>query len=168
MERDHHRGTDESPHSVATPSARRIAWLYRELRRIPASREIRPYLWGKGKNALDVGQGDVLNFVGEAGPSRLGDLARALRVDPSTITRAVERLERSGLARRVGSPDDGRGVNVVLTPQGKSLYRRLAYTSGIVFEQIINEFTPEEMDTLGDLLERMVKSIDRFIEEQSR
>ena len=49
----------------------------------------------------------------------MSDLAAALRVDPSTVTRTLQRMEAAGLAARVPDTDDGRVVTVRLTDEGR-------------------------------------------------
>jgi MarR family transcriptional regulator, organic hydroperoxide resistance regulator len=75
--------------------------------------------------------------VGVTGPQRLvlrlvahyehpspGELARALRVHPSSLTGVLRRLERAGLIRRAPDPADGRRAIVSLTTKGQRLNDR--------------------------------------------
>lgn len=48
------------------------------------------------------------------------DLYRSLLVSSGVMTNRVARLERAGLVKRVPDPNDGRGVLVALTPEGKA------------------------------------------------
>ncbi|MCD0505293.1 MarR family winged helix-turn-helix transcriptional regulator [Bordetella petrii] len=50
---------------------------------------------------------------------RMQDLAAHLGLNQSSVSRMVERLERSGLTVRDLCPDDKRGVYTVLTEQGR-------------------------------------------------
>ncbi|MEV5177808.1 MarR family transcriptional regulator [Streptomyces flaveolus] len=49
---------------------------------------------------------------------RMGDLAAAVEMSVSGMTRLVDRLERRGLVRRVRSAEDARGWNASLTDAG--------------------------------------------------
>jgi DNA-binding MarR family transcriptional regulator len=51
---------------------------------------------------------------------RMQELASHLRLNQSTVTRMVERLERGGLTVRDLCPDDKRGVYTVLTEKGRT------------------------------------------------
>lgn len=51
---------------------------------------------------------------------RMQELASHLRLNQSSISRMVERLERGGLTVRDLCPDDKRGVYTVLTDKGRS------------------------------------------------
>ncbi len=54
----------------------------------------------------------------------LGQLSKALLVHPSTITMAIDQLEKTGLVRRVPHPSDRRTVLAQLTPQGRQAAER--------------------------------------------
>jgi len=49
---------------------------------------------------------------------RMSELANAVMISVSGLTRVVERLTRQGLAERVKAGTDGRGQLAVLTPDG--------------------------------------------------
>jgi DNA-binding MarR family transcriptional regulator len=51
---------------------------------------------------------------------RMQELASHLRLNQSSVSRMVERLERNGLTIRDLCPDDKRGVYTVLTDKGRS------------------------------------------------
>jgi DNA-binding MarR family transcriptional regulator len=63
---------------------------------------------------------DVLLQLAEAPDRRLrmADLAEAVLLSRSGLTRLVDRLEKAGLVRREPSPDDLRGTYTVLTAAG--------------------------------------------------
>src|SRR5882724_10373087 len=91
----------------------------------------------------------------------LRQLAEAERVQPPTVTRVVDNLERKGLATRVPSEDDRRVAFVEPTAAGRTLVdtirrRRDAYLAGR-----LRTFTPEERE----LLERAATLLERLIED---
>ncbi len=51
---------------------------------------------------------------------RMQELASHLRLNQSSVSRMVERLERSGFTARDHCPDDKRGVYTVLTAKGRA------------------------------------------------
>jgi DNA-binding MarR family transcriptional regulator len=53
------------------------------------------------------------------GPRRSTDIADELQVNPSTVTRMLDRLTRKGLVRRTRSVSDRRAVQVRATPAGR-------------------------------------------------
>lgn len=71
----------------------------------------------------------------EGGAARMGDLADALVVSASRISRQVGRLEDKGLARRMPSDKDGRSVLAVITDQGRALLGEAMLTYGDAIRQ---------------------------------
>lgn len=55
---------------------------------------------------------------------RPSELADALPITQSGVTRLIDRLERAGLVERRACTTDGRGTLVALTPHGTDTFRR--------------------------------------------
>src|SRR3954454_3064632 len=74
----------------------------------------------RAEHGLSLGEYEVLVHLSEApaGSLRMTDLARALRLSPSGITRRIDGLVRAGLVERRRCPSDRRGSNAVLTDEG--------------------------------------------------
>jgi len=64
---------------------------------------------------------------------RMHELARAVVLSRSGLTRLVDRLEGAGLLRREPDPADRRGSFAVLTEEGEAMRRRMwpVYAEGI-------------------------------------
>jgi DNA-binding MarR family transcriptional regulator len=56
---------------------------------------------------------------------RLSELSDRLLIRPASVTGLIDRLERSELVRRTGSPTDLRAKQVQLTRAGRQLLRRI-------------------------------------------
>ncbi|HEX2504021.1 MAG TPA: MarR family transcriptional regulator [Miltoncostaeaceae bacterium] len=78
---------------------------------------------------------DVLWALREAPGRRLrqAQLAHAVVMSRSGLSRLVDRIEAAGLLRREASPSDRRGTDVVLTDEGRDMLRRMwtVYGEGI-------------------------------------
>jgi DNA-binding MarR family transcriptional regulator len=79
----------------------------------------------------------VLLAVGAMEAVAMGEVARRVARDPSTVTRFVLRAAAEGLVERRPSPDDKRERLLALTATGRAardelLRRRLAATSAVV------------------------------------
>ena len=74
-------------------------------------------------HGLTLSDYDVLVQLAQAPGRRLRpvELARAVLLTRSGVTRLVHGLEHAGLVERVPSPDDGRGHLVQLTAAGREL-----------------------------------------------
>src|SRR6202000_1599801 len=67
----------------------------------------------------------ALSTVEQAGPLRLGDLAAAEGIAPSTLTRLVAVLEELGDVRRDADPKDARASTLAITLLGHETLERL-------------------------------------------
>jgi len=67
----------------------------------------------------------ALATVEQAGPLRLGDLAAAERIAPSTLTRLVSVLEEHGYVQRHAVPGDARAWTIAVTPRGHEVLDRI-------------------------------------------
>lgn len=69
---------------------------------------------------VNLPQCHVLLALDESGGTNLGDLADALRLDKSTVSRTTDGLVERGLVRRNADPNDRRFVVLELTDRGRS------------------------------------------------
>lgn len=67
----------------------------------------------------------ALVVLSQEGPRTVGQLARELRVQPSTATRLCDRLARKRLIRRRTDPDNRREVVISLSPGGDALVTKV-------------------------------------------
>jgi DNA-binding MarR family transcriptional regulator len=90
---------------------------------------------------------------------RLGELHSAVRLTQPSLSRAVARLGRSGWLTRAGAPDDGRGVLVSITPDGRDVLRRAARVHAqTIREFLLDPLTPAELDLLDRALSRITEN----------
>jgi DNA-binding MarR family transcriptional regulator len=84
----------------------------------------------KDEEGLPLAWYDVLVQLQEAPDRRLRmqELAAAVLLSKSGLTRLVDRMEREGLVRRAACPDDRRGVLCELTDVGLDTLRRTSRT----------------------------------------
>lgn len=67
---------------------------------------------------LTNGQFSLLNALNRPSPAAMGDVARLLGADRTTLTAAIKVLAREGLARTLPDPADKRARRIALTPAG--------------------------------------------------
>ena len=142
----------------------RIAASWTEIRRGAATSEVRDYLYGTGEDRLDRGQMDTLDLLARQPLWRMSELAEALRVDPSTATRAVQRLVNVEMAARRPSDEDGRVVIVEISEAGRSRHAIVAERRMVLMSHMLKAFTPAERPLLADMLERFIGAVDEFVD----
>ena len=105
--------------------------------------------------SLPLGSYNVLRLLHEApgGRLRLSELARAVHLTRSGVTRLANRLERAGLLRREGHARDRRGSCAVLTDRGRDELRRArAVFVRAVAEHFGSHLSDGEAETLNAIL----------------
>ena len=88
--------------------------------------------------------------------ARITTLAGYLGLEKSTMSGLVERAEKRGLLERAPSADDGRAVEVFLSPAGAKLAERLYARIARSLSPMTGTLTPAEQRRLQTLLERML------------
>ena len=87
-------------------------------------------------------------------------MAEGLDLATPTVSIGVRHLEEAGLLTRQPDPQDGRAVQIFLTPKGKDLYQRTQNFRCQRFERLLSELTPDERNNLLDLLERAINAAE--------
>lgn len=158
-----------TPVRFENDAARRIALAWRELRRGAVGSTLRAHLVGPDGPPLELAQLDALDILVTAKEGwRMSEFAEALRVDPSTATRAVARLEGHGLAERAAGAGDRRVVLVRATPAGRQMMTRINKRRATGMERLLVTFDEAEREQFAAYLERFVRSVDELIAELDR
>jgi DNA-binding MarR family transcriptional regulator len=87
---------------------------------------------------------------------RMTALADYLGLEKSTMTGLVDRAENRGLLQRAPSRDDGRAVEVFLSPAGAQLAEHVAARIARSLSPMTGQLAPAERRRLQTLLERML------------
>ena len=91
-------------------------------------------------------------------------IASGLRLSKPTVSIAVSQLEDAGFLTRQPDPQDGRAVQLFLTPKGQELHQRTHEFRCKKFERLLTRLTPQERTTMLTLLERAIQTVE--VEEQ--
>lgn len=87
------------------------------------------------------------------------ELSRGVGVDKSTLTPALDQLERKGLIQRQRTAKDRRTYSLALSPAGEQLLSELMAKVTLHEKNIVAGLTPAERSTLNRLLKKMAKSL---------
>jgi DNA-binding MarR family transcriptional regulator len=103
----------------------------------------------------------ALATIGKTGPMRLGDLAAAEGIAPSTLTRLVTALEDSGYVRRLADPSDARASTLTITPHGQDALQRIRAETTLMLTASLELLTPDQRSALAaalPVLERLAEA----------
>src|ERR1700742_4194178 len=94
----------------------------------------------------------ALSTVEQVGPLRLGDLAAAEGIAPSTLTRLVAVLEELGYVRRDADPKDARASTLAITVLGHETLEHLREEGTALLTEWLMQLNPEQRAALATAL----------------
>lgn len=106
-------------------------------------------------------QAETLQLIAERGALSTSTLATMLGIDPSTASRNLSGLERSGLITRQKGSDDGRQTDVRLTPRGRRAAQTVGTGASSAFGSLLDRVPRGDRARIIDALEVLAKAIDR-------
>jgi DNA-binding MarR family transcriptional regulator len=114
----------------------------------------------RAMQALNVtaAQGRLLYLVDRYGLSHAGEIARECNVDPTAVTRLIDRLVRNGLLTRARCVFDRRMIRLVLTPQGQAVAEQMPAIFTDVYNEVLADFSPDEHALFKAMLRRLLAS----------
>ncbi len=104
---------------------------------------------------IELAEAHVLGRLCALGPVRLTDLACALGLDPSSVSRQVTSLERRGWVQREDDPDDRRATRLHLTPSGRTVVDDLTAAHAGSLARVTPDWTDADLDLLAAGLARL-------------
>lgn len=106
-------------------------------------------------------QAETLQLIAERGALSTSSLATLLGIDPSTASRNLSGLERSGLIARQKGSDDGRQTDVRLTPRGKRAALSVGNGATSAFASLLDRVPRGERARVIEALDVLVKVLDQ-------
>ena len=104
---------------------------------------------------LTIPQWRLIAVLGEDGPLTQQALSARTVMDKVTVSRAAAALTERGLISRTPHEADGRSHRVALTGEGASLYAEVAPLALAYEAQLLEAFSPFELQTAHHLLRRL-------------
>ncbi|HEY5356833.1 MAG TPA: MarR family transcriptional regulator [Streptosporangiaceae bacterium] len=102
--------------------------------------------------ALTPTQVSALATVARDGPLRLGDLAAAERIAPSTLTRLVSALEERGYLERAAVRGDARAWLVSVTESGTAVLNRIRQETTTLLTENLLLLPRDQLEALAAAL----------------
>lgn len=103
----------------------------------------------------------ALKVVRDGAVGNAGELARELGITTGATTRMIDALELRGLMTRDRGTDDRRVVRLAITPEGRDIVEKLHELVVPAWNEVLTDFTQEEVDTLVELLLKLVTAAER-------
>jgi len=108
----------------------------------------------------------IMCKLADEGPQRLGALATAFGLDPSTITRQVQALEENGLAARTTDPSDRRASILDLTDTGREVLDTTRTRRRSKLQRALSDWPESDLTDFGRLLKEFNASLDRILVDE--
>ncbi|MFD3261501.1 MarR family winged helix-turn-helix transcriptional regulator [Paenibacillus lentus] len=89
-------------------------------------------------------------------------LQKSVNIDNAAVTRHLKQLESQGMVTRRRNPSDHRETFVSLTKEGREQILSCSTEKRCFVNQMLQDFSPEELDTLTDMLMRIQQNISRY------
>ena len=102
----------------------------------------------------------ALATVERAGPLRLGDLAAAEQIAPSTLTRLVSVLEDRGYVERHAVPGDARAWTLAVTPRGHEVLDQIRQENTLVLADSLLTLSSDQRAALAAALPALERLAD--------
>ena len=101
---------------------------------------------------LSVAQLEMLSCLAENPGSRPGQVARMLRLAPSSVATLTQSLRQADLVTRTGGAGDRRTASLDLTPSGEAAVTRWKALNERLLTLALASMPPASRDTLHDAL----------------
>lgn len=103
----------------------------------------------------------VIRMVGRFPGVSAGRIADLLRLDPSTLTGVLRRLEAAGALRRAPDPKDARRALFVLTEKGQKIDALRSGTVEAVVRRVLAGTPPAKVQIAREVLEALANELER-------
>lgn len=120
-----------------------------------------------GAVELDRSAYGIMCRLADEGPSRLGVLAQAFGLDPSTITRQVQSLEAGGFVQRTTDPTDRRASILALSEVGSTVLQDTREYRRNRLREVLADWSDADREELGRVLEKFNASLDELVQAQT-
>ena len=95
-------------------------------------------------------------------------MAKGLKLSKPTVSIGVAQLEEAGFFIRKPDPQDGRAIQLYLTPKGQELHQCTYEFRCQKFEQLLEYLTTQERTTLINLFEKAIQKFENNTQGESK
>lgn len=109
---------------------------------------------------LTYRQCQVLGWLAVDGPLAQVDLAERMNIEPPTLVRVLDGMERSALIERTECLDDRRRKVIRPTDRATPVWEKIVVCANRVRDRAVRELTSDEQETLRCLLHKLHDNIE--------
>src|SRR5579884_1457344 len=151
-----------SRESRAPAQSRQVAVddLNRELLTLARRIRSKPPVVAGDHPYLEASLDALCGVLAQRGAVRFTELAQALWLDKSTVTRQVNTLENLGFVERTPDPSDGRAALVGLTDAGRDILNRSRQARREGMSELMGEWALDDITRFAALLERLNREVE--------
>jgi len=100
----------------------------------------------------------ILELLQNSDGRSMGDLAQRALIEPTTLTKIIDRMVSDGVVYRTPDPNDRRRVLIRLAAGGKALFKRLDRITISQQDRLQKRIPPAKMEELRRLLTDIMDS----------
>ncbi len=112
---------------------------------------------------LSIQEWRVIAIIGEQPGLTAREVGNLASLDKVNISRAIEKLEKSGRIERQVIPQDRRAYALHLTEQGQTVLSQIVPLAQNYEDLLLDDFSPEEIEQLDSFLNRLDSRADELI-----
>jgi len=117
---------------------------------------------------IDSREWRIIGLLGAGSPFSLQALAREVNVDKSQASRIVSNLIQRGLLRRGADENDGRGIQLSLSAQGKAIYRKVFPKAVKRNEAMLSVLSEDDRKCLERILTQLTERAGELLHDAKR
>jgi MarR family transcriptional regulator for hemolysin len=109
-------------------------------------------------------QCQVLAWLALEGEQSQIELASRMNIEPPTLVRVLDRMERDGLVERAGCAGDRRRNVIKPLPKAKPIWRKIVASAEVVRARAAEGLTKQELATLKKLLGKVRGNVQAAVD----
>ena len=115
------------------------------------------------REGMTYRQCQVLGWLALDGQLAQVELAERMNVEPPTLVKVLDRMQRDGLICRDPCPDDRRRKYVRPTDKAVPVWGRIVECANRVRDRSVRGMSPKEVETLRKLLEQVHENLGESV-----
>jgi MarR family transcriptional regulator for hemolysin len=96
------------------------------------------------------------------------ELAARMNIEPPTLVRVLDRMERDGLVARTSCAEDRRRKFIKPLPKARPIWKKIIASAEVVRGRAVDGFTKQELENLKHMLARVQENLQAEIGTSGR